>query len=121
MFGRLFLSGSRCRLSLEDRRKPECGTLAHLTLHADLPLHEGHEFFDDREAESRATEASGGCAVGLGKGFENALMRLGWNADTGIFYLESKGDGRVRFRHRIDAHIDLAFGRELQGVTDEIQ
>lgn len=77
MFWMVFLGA--WLLPIKDSGEPKGGALADLTLHADLSLHECHEFFDD--GESKACFAEQGVVVP--SGFEKA-SRMRWWAPAGI-------------------------------------
>ena len=64
-----------CRLSLKDGGKPKVVGPWPTWLSTPIcPLHEGYQFFHDRQSEACATEAAGRCPIGPRKGAEDALM-----------------------------------------------
>lgn len=53
-----------------------------------LPAHGVHQLGADGEPQPGATVASGGGAIGLGKGLEDQFLLVFGNADAGVVYLK---------------------------------
>ena len=84
----------RCRrrlagLALEAGGEPEGAALARMAVHVDGPPHEADQPLRDREAQSGAAVPTGGGAVGLDEGLEQARPQLRGDADAGVADLEA--------------------------------
>src|ERR1700759_608308 len=93
----------------------------------DLTAKQHGEFAADREAKAGAAVFTRRTGIRLLKRFKYDLLFLWWDADAGIFHDEGndlRGFAQNRMalaisvRSEIDAHIDVATCRELEGVGD---
>ena len=99
--------------------RPEGRALAKTALHADPPAHRRDQTLGDREAEPGAAEAAGDRLVGLGEGREDSGEPVLRDADPGIGHGDAQ-DGPGRSFLHFHPHQDVAGGRELERVRDEV-
>ena len=82
-----------------------------------LATHQLNQIVRNGEAQSRATVVPGDRVVRLRKGLENPALLLRRNAYSGV--LDPEMD-LVRVLVPCRAHLNLAFGRELQCIAYQI-
>ena len=88
-------------------------------LDPDLTAHELDELPCDRQPQAGAAVAPGHRASTCENGWkEPVLVRR--DADAGVAHREGSGPGRAQRLNRDPPH-DLALGRELHGVADQVQ
>src|SRR5439155_25925346 len=87
---------------------------------AEHAAHGGDEARYDRKAEARAAELPRLRAVGLDEGIEDHVLLARLDPDAGVAHGERQHGTLVVAADALDAHEDLSAGRELDGVSDEI-
>ena len=99
----------------------ERGTMSWPTCDSDLPSHELHELFHDRQSKPRAAELPCGGSVGLRERGEQPCQRLGGDADAGVgdraFHRQCSGV----LRQEMEPHGDLAAVGEFHSIAHQIQ
>ena len=90
-------------------REPEAGSFPLRALGGDLP------------AQPRSSETTCHGRIGLGEGLEQTGQLLGRDSDSRVADGEPNRHGLRGHVHQVGAEFDLALGRELQGVADQIQ
>ena len=109
--------GGQRQLDLE----MECGAAARIAFRADGAAHEFDEALADREAEASAAEATRRRVVGLRERIEDRLQCPRRNADAGVLHLEAQRDPRLGRAQWPDADTDVAVGRELDGIAQQVE
>lgn len=94
------------RFASDGQHDGEFRSFARLTLHGDAAVHQFHQFFGEREADTRAIALTGGGIVGLIKTVENMGQFFGRDAGAGIPHFELKRG--------------LTVGNDLTGVKDDL-
>ena len=112
--------GWRRALQAKFKTEPESTTLSGRALQANGAAHQLDQLLTDRRPESGTTESPRRGLVGLGKAVENPALRLMRDADAGIDYFESHGDGIFDCRNSREPHLDASCFRELDGIADQI-
>ncbi len=95
--------------------------VAHFTGKTDLSLHHLDKLPDNGQTEARSAKTAGGGIIGLGKGLENALLRLLVDTDAGIGHLDLQLHRLIRCLLSPQPHNHLAAFGELDRIAEQIQ
>ncbi len=101
---------------LEPERRAATGCAAQ----ADLPAHHLDQALGDRQPQAATTETSGGRAVGLAEGAEQARLRLRVDADAAILYFDAEAPLPGRLVEPRDGDEHLTVAGKLDRVTHQI-
>ena len=91
------------------------------TFDADVPSHELHQLFADRQSETGSAELAGGRRIRLGKALEQATDLLLRHTDAGVAHAKLQDDPGPVVLRDVHGHSDFACAGEFHGVVDEIQ
>src|SRR5258707_4272345 len=110
------------RLSAEARREGKCTAPARRAVHGDGSTHKAHQSRGDGQSQAGAAVLACGGRVLLLEGPEDALLLLGWDADTRVAHREVETNVPRRQKRRsvplayFDVHDDFTLVRELDYV-----
>lgn len=104
--------------------EPEGRSGSGRALDADLPSHQPHQLFADRQPQSRAAELARRGRIGLAELVEQRRLFVLWNSDARVRHRHAHSSLIGLMRERRDArhgHQHMAGAGEFEGVADEVE